>query len=104
MKSIYIRKTSSSEFGDNEFLEIDGNQINLKGGTKKQNVYAKIIVEDSIKKDFRKIQQCIFVNEKRKSAGLSLINVEEMQLKLDEKINKLTSKTAIEILDNKHWL
>ena len=104
MKSIYIRKTSSSEFGDNEFLEIDGNQINLKGGTKKQNVYAKIIVEDSIKKDFRKIQQSIFVNEKRKSAGLSLKNVEEMQLKLDEKINKLTSKTAIEILDNQHWL
>ena len=104
VKNIFIRKTSSSEFGDNEFLEIDGNQIKIKGGTKKQAVYAKSLVEESIKKDFLKIQKIIEVNKRRESEGLSIKNVEELELKLDEKINRLTSKTAIEILDNKHWL
>jgi len=104
MKNIFIRKTSSKEFGTNEFLEIDGEQIKIFGGTKKQVVYAKSLIEESIKKDFLKILKTIEVNKRRKSEGLSIKNVEELELKLDEKINRLTSKKAIEILENKHWL
>jgi len=104
MTNISIRKTSSSEFGENEFLEINGEQIKIKGGTKKQNTFAKSLVDESIKRDFLKIQKVLDVNKRRESEGLSIKNVNELEVKLDEKIKKLTSKTAIEILENKHWL
>ena len=103
MKTITIRKTSS-EFGNNEFLEIDGKQLMFTGGTKKQNAFAKSLVDESITRDFLKIQSYIESNKKREIAGKPLKNVAEFEIKLNEKIERLAKKSSVDILENQNWL
>jgi hypothetical protein len=103
--TIEIRKTHSDEFGDNEFLTINGQQIKMKGGTKKQQVYAISLVEESIKRDFKKIADYEEGNKKRLENGKGgLKDIELAKKHLDDKIDKLLGKTVVEILENKHWL
>jgi hypothetical protein len=106
MKNIIeIRKTQSDEFGDNEFLVINGKDLRIKGGTGKQQGYASDLVKESIKRDLNIIRKHEEGNKKRLENGKPVkTDVNELKEQLDDKITKLLGFSAIEILNDQRVL